>query len=496
MKKQLLLIAVLALSGGIARAQTATTSKPDSVDAVIAEIKKPVDWFTWGGDMRIRNEYFNNALTLSERVVRHEQDYFRFRERVWLAIQPITDLSVNARLTAEEREWMRPAFAKQFGFQEGLEDRYGILDNANVKWANALSLPLTVVAGRQDIFLGDTGNWWLVMDGTPYDGSWTTFFDSIRATYTAAEIQTKFDLIYIYQNALPDETIPTIGQSSNNRHPSALVPGSAPYWLTEQNEQGAIFYVSNKSVKDTQIDGYFIYKHDTQEGLIRSPYGTPLGDNANIFTMGGKVTGTPAAHWKYSAEGAYQFGTKQDPMVRVPVVEIGNRDIDAFGVNSNLNYLFKDTLENEAGLIFEYLSGDNPKTTGRDEMFDVLWGRWPRWSELYIYSYPNETAGKIAQLNNILRLGPTWGFTPIKDTTFRATYNALFAPEDVPTRTVAPALFSQSGGFRGHYLQTVLKHRFNKYVTGHLWGEWVWEGDYYTRRDMMTFLRAELMFTF
>ena len=47
-----------------------------------------------------------------------------------------------------------------------------------------------------------------------------------------------------------------------------------------------------------------------------------------------------------------------------------------------------------------------PDTTGKDEMFDVLWGRWPRWSELYIYSYAAETGGKIAQMNNVMRFGP------------------------------------------------------------------------------------------
>ena len=86
-----------------------------------------------------------------------------------------------------------------------------------MKWNNVFDLPLTITAGRQDISLGDPLNWWLVMDGTPDDGSWTFFLDSIRLTYEAKEIKTKFDVIYIYQNALPDEWVPTIGRSSENR---------------------------------------------------------------------------------------------------------------------------------------------------------------------------------------------------------------------------------------------------------------------------------------
>jgi hypothetical protein len=503
-----LTLGLAALAAATALAQTPTTTPaastppapppPTAFDQWVKEVKNPTDWLTWGADLRLRNEYFNNALTLGQNVVRHEQDYFRIRERLWDSIMPVTNLSINTRLAAEQREWMKPTFAKQFGYTSGLEDRYMILDNANVKWNNAFDLPLTITAGRQDIQLGDPLNWWLVCDGTPYDGSWTMFLDSIRLTGDAKDIKTKFDLIYIYQNALPGDWIPTMGRSSENRHPSPAVPGAAPYWLTEQNEQGVILYVYNKSVKNTEIDGYLIYKRDSHESTIRSPYGTALGDDAEIYTMGGKVTGNPFEHWKYSAEGAYQFGHKQDPTVRTPWVEIGNRQIDAFGVNANLSYLFKDKLNNQASFIFEYLSGDDPNTKGKDEMFDILWGRWPRWSELYIYSYPNETSGKFAQLNNIARFGPSWSFSPIKDTTFSATYNALFAPEEVPTRAITSQLgqFSRSGNFRGHYLQTVLKHKFNDHVSAHLWGEYIWQGDYYSHRDLMTFLRAEVMLTF
>ncbi|MCU0785982.1 MAG: alginate export family protein, partial [Verrucomicrobia bacterium] len=208
----------------------------------------------------------------------------------------------------------------------------------------------------------------------------------------------------------------------------------------------------------------------------------------------------PADHWQYSLEGAYQFGRKQDATVAASYVNSSTdwRDISAYGGKAKLTYLCKDKLNNQFSLMGEFLSGDDPKTKDKDEMFDVLWGRWPRWSELYIYSYAPETSGKVAQMNNILRFGPGWMFTPMKGMTFSATYNAMFAPEETPTRRVAPAagLFSYDGNFRGHYLQTVLKHQFNKHLSAHLWAEFVWEGDYYAQRDVMMFIRPEIMFTF
>jgi len=484
-----------------AQASTQPAPQQSAFEQFAKDVKNPTPWLTWGGDVRLRNEYLNNAITLDDGALRHEQDYFRFRERIWTTITPVTNLTLNARLAAEQREWMKPTYASQYFVsstvsRSGLEERYGILDNANLKWNNAFNLPLTITAGRQDIMFGDPLNWWLVADGTPGDGSWTFFLDSIRLTFDAKDIKTKFDLVYIYQNALPDEWIPTIGRSGGNTRPNGSVK---PYYLTEQNEQGVIFYVSNKSLKNTQVDGYFIYKRDSRELPLLT-----IGDNADIYTLGAKITGQPTPHWAYSVEGAYQFGHKQDLMVLTNYTTSPSawRDISAYGANAKLSYLFKDKLNNQASLIFEYLSGDDPNTKGTDEMFDILWGRWPRWSELYIYSYGAETSGKLAQLNNIMRIGPSWSFVPIKDTTLSVTYNALFAPEETPTRAVGAApgttgsLFTGNGDFRGHFLQAWVKHQFSKRVSGHLWSEFVWQGDYYAKRDMLTFLRAELMMTF
>jgi hypothetical protein len=465
-----------------------TVARARTFDDCVKEMKNPTDWFNWGADIRVRNEYYNNIVSLSPASALSEQDVVRYRGRLWTSVTPVTNLSVNARVSAEPRLWVNPSFVTAFNGESGMEWRYGIVDNLNVKWSNIFDQPLTITAGRQDILLGDYYDWWLVADGTPGDGSWTFFLDSIRLAYDAKNIKTKFDLVYIYQNAKPDEWLPTIG-SSSFVHPDLNT--RTDYQLTEQNEQGVIAYLSNASIENTKIDGYFIYKRDNQQTFERLGTDTVFGDNANIYTFGGKLTGTPWEHWQYSTEGAYQCGTKEDRISGV----FASRDIDAYGGKLKLTYLFKDQLNNQLSLVGEYLSGDNPKT-GKDEMFDLLWGRWPRWSELYIYSFIPETGGKIAQMNNIGRVGPSWSCNPIKGMTASVMYNALFAPEETPTRTVAPTLFSNNGNFRGHYLQAVLKHQFTKTISGHLWGEWIWEGDYYAQRDLMTFLRAEMMFTF
>jgi hypothetical protein len=488
-------LAVLSAVTALAQTQTAAPApaappapEPTTYDKWEKDVKNPSPHFNWGADLRLRNEYMNNNISLNNDLNLHEQDYFRFRERIWASVLPTTNISMNVRLAAEQREWMRNAAAAQYANRSGLEERYGILDNFYAKWSNIGGVPLTVSAGRQDIQFGDVMNWWLVGDGTPNDGSWTFFLDSIRANYDIKDLQTKVDVVGLYQSARPDAWMPTFGASGE------ATP--VPYNLTEQNEAGAIVYFSNKSAKNVQVDGYFIYKHDSKEFAN--------GDNADIYTLGTKISGAPAEHWTYSAEGAYQFGSKQDGTVRGAYVNspTGWRTIAAYGFNTKLTYLCKDELKNQFSLIFEFLSGDDPSTKGKDEMFDILWGRYPRWSELYIYSYIGETSKKNGQMNNLIRFGPSWSFNPIKNMTFSAAYNAMFAVEDTPTRdqtgtsATNPEEFSGNGNFRGHYLQTVLKHKFNDHISAHLWSEFVWMGDYYAHEDVMTFLRAELMFTF
>jgi hypothetical protein len=478
-----------AAPGATNTAAVASAPKPppppplSPTEQTIKDIKNPASWFSWGGDLRLRNEYFNNAQTLtsdpdlSPVAHLHSQDYFRFRGRVWASIMPAEGLSLNARLAAEPREFMEPSSSGTYLNQSGMEWRYGIIDNLNIQYRSTGEVPIAVNVGRQDIFLGDG---FLVGDGTPADGSWTYFLDAARLTLDFKESKTTVDMVAIAQHARADAWLPIIDHEEGK-------------FLTDQDESGAILYVSNKTMPTLNIDGYFIYKHDSR--ITHAP-AAGLGDDADIYTAGARLSGLVKEHIKYTVEGAYQFGSKEDP--RLKNSETGSpgerRDINAFGVTSKLGYLLKDKMNSQAAISFEYLSGDKPGTDG-DEMFDVLWGRWPRWSELYnIYSYIPEH--RVGQTANVIRVGPSWTMNPIKDMDFSLSYNALFAEQEVPTRAGNLNLYTTDGNFRGHYVQSFVKYKFSRHLAGHLWGELVWPGDYYADRQLMTFLRAELMLSF
>lgn len=468
MKKVTLTTAAVLAGIAGAAAQQAQAPAPSELEKAIKEIKNPTPWLTWGGDFRVRNEYLDTTLTLDEKHPLSEQDYFRYRARLYTTVKPIENVSLNVRLATEPRTWMRPAGYSPYRGNSGTDWTEGMIDTLNVQWKNVLGQPLSIVVGRQDIMLGEG---WLTGDGTPYDGSWTYYLDAARVSYELKEQHTLIEAIGIMQNAEAEAWLPTI--NNQNR------------FLSEQDEYGAILNIVNTSLPYANINPYFIYKQDDRV--------MAGGDDADIYTIGARISGLVDEHWKYSFEGAYQFGEKRDLAIKYPEVSDDYRDIQAYGFNGKMMYLVKDKLNNQIGFNYEFLSGDDPDTQD-DEMFDVLWGRYPRWAEIGLYSFARET--RVGQQANYHRFGPSWTCNPMKGMELTLNYYALFAQSDVPTRENSAALFSHDDHFRGHFAAAMLKHKFTPRLSGHLWGELQFPGNYYVNDHVMSFLRAELMFNF
>ena len=422
-------------------------------------IKNPVKGFTWGADARLRNEYGHNFITLNEHIPGHEWDFFRYRTRVWASISPCADFSVNARLTWEGRHYQNPQINDEHSdprfYKPEWDNGQGIIDTLNFK-ATIPQIATTFTVGRQDIILGDG---WLVLDGTPGDASTTLYFDAIRSSTELKDFQTTVDLMYINQNATPDVWYPTISDTDRA--------------MIENNERGAIVWITNKTIKNLEIDPYFIYKHDDNMAALSKG-----GDNADIYTFGTRLVENFSPNLMGRVEFAGQFGEKN------------GTGLGAFGVLSRLDYSFNDALKNELRLNFEYLSGDDNK----DRNFDPLWGRWPQFSELYIYSYAKET--RIANTTNLLRIGPGYLVRPTSQLEFEFDYNALFAPDN-PTNPAAPG-FIADGNFRGHLFSFITRYKFNSHLSAHFWSEFLLPGDFYpeANRDTAVYLRGEVALTF
>src|ERR1035438_3396162 len=135
-KAQALTIITLGATLVIASAQTTQTTAaapapppPDlsPTEQTIQDIKNPLSWMNWGADLRIRNEYFNNALSLGSGPTSgpfaplHAQDYFRYRGSLWTTITPTENLSLNVRLAAEPRDFMEPSTFDTYFEKSGMQ---------------------------------------------------------------------------------------------------------------------------------------------------------------------------------------------------------------------------------------------------------------------------------------------------------------------------------------------------------------------------------------
>lgn len=401
---------------------------------------------TFGADLRLRGIY-DEALRLDQNARGHDRFWSRYRGRVWTKISPIDNINFNIRLVSEPRLYCRPdTFEDQTIRQEAL------FDKMNVEWTKALGLPLTIKAGRQDLKFG---NGWLVIEGTPRDGTRSFFFDALRATWDAKCVNTTFDLVALSNHANSSWWI----RPFNDRDLD----------LIEHDECGIILYASNKTLERATIDGYFMYKHDDRS--------LPNGNSGELYTFGARVAGECGTHWKYRAEAAPQFGHKN------------GTSVCAFGADSQLEYYLRDKLNNSFRGGFEFRSGESDP----DGCFDILWGRFPHWSNIF-----NDYLGGLeflaSQPSNYYRLGLGWSFDPIDRLTFSADYHILFAHHNPMS---GAAGFSGDGKFRGQLLAATVNHTLNEHVNSQVKFETFFPGDYYdqSRNDVAVFARYQIMFS-
>ncbi len=433
-----------------------------------ATAEESKDWGSWGADLRLRQVFIGN-VGLNDDGLTADRTFQRYRARLWGQVAPTEGFEANARLIWEGRHYNKP---------DVYDDWYSgavLFDSLNVNFKGIAGSPLSLKLGRQDVILG---NGWLVLDGTPIDGSRTIYFDAARAGYVAEPIGTTFDLIYVNNSADTD------------RFPQQL--NDDPEDQIEQDEEGVILYARNKSlVKDWDLDGFFIWKSndevlypDRTPQTLRINNGAPFpsqSDDGEVYALGVRADGKLTQNWGVRAEAAYEWGDRYDA------------DLRAFGFNGRVTYSFLDALANRIHGGYEFLSGDDPDTDD-SELFDPLWGRWPQWSELMVYQWPLDS--RVGEATNLHRLNVGWAMKPHPTTEVTLDYNALWADEEnarTPGQTAA--FLSRDGSFRGHLFAGWVKTKLDKHVSGHLVAEYFTPGDYYAdnRQDDSYFVRAEVV---
>ncbi|MDD5011219.1 MAG: hypothetical protein PHQ00_03760, partial [Phycisphaerae bacterium] len=437
----------------------------------------PTDWLSMGFDVRWRYIYGWNLDTLNDDATNRDSKWHftRTRARWWTKTKLTDDMDFNLRLTWEFRTWDAP-------IRKGRDTDFDeiVFDTFNLTVRNLFDMPLTMVAGRQDIFLGAG---WLICDPSPLDGSRTAYFDALRFTYQIPDRNTSVDLIYIENRAAADSYLKPI----NDRNKQ----------LTEQDERAFILYVTDKSRENMQLEGYFILKNDNPINYDPSgpkdPWPKVWSKKARIYTFGGAISGTigEEKHWKYRSEAAIQTGKKQTTAGR------GMDNLMAYGTVNKLEYHFNDAKKNRIRGVVEYLSGDNP-SSNKNEAFDPLWGEWPQIAETVSYAYNLETM--IGEVTNLIRLGVGHSIQLTEKLAMDTDLNLLWADENTRqgARHGSGLGWSDGGHYRGTLATWWLKYNITKNLKGHLLFEYFQPGNYYISesRDPAYFTRVNLEYTF
>jgi len=420
-----------------------------SGSGMLAQLKNPADWIELSADLRLRAEYDNNRKFEKE-AAGHERVVFpRYRIRAGAKIKLTDDVDFNIRFATEPRYYIRPTSQ-----DPRLTRNEVLIDKFNLTLRNAFDLPLTIVAGRQDIILGSG---WLISDGTPLDGGRTAFFDALRFTYNLEVSNTTVDFVWIANHADSAKWFKPFHDRDDD--------------LAEQDDQGAIIYLSKKTGEGAGIDIYYIYKHD-KDRAISSGY------EGEVYTIGARKYGKLNEHWQYSTEFALQFGHRD------------GKYLQAYGSNTQFIYNFNDENKNKIYLGYEYLSGNDDK----QKNFDRLYARVDTWSVLYQGNI-DSIDGRSYDSSNMHRLYADWETNLTEKIELRSGYALLFADEN--TSEGGTKGMSKCGNFRGQLLKTMLKYKVSKNVEHRIEGEMFFPGDFYNddKNDPAVFLRYGLYLT-
>ncbi len=403
--------------------------------------------FKWGFRERIRQEYLENAFDMDSDLA-DDRNHIRVRTQLWMSYSPIEELEFYVKINNEHRHYFKPD--RDLDFDE-LIDEF-ILENLYVKVAHIGGSPVTAVIGRQNIIYGEG---FLMMDGGPLDGSRTQYVNALKVT---AEFEERTVEVHALSDPKRDQYLPVVNSQDKD--------------LIEWDEAGGGIYYTERSLPDTKVEGYYFFKREKhEEAAIPASY---------IHTIGARLSGSPVEWLSYAAEGAYQTGKRVDEY-----------DIGAFGgyihATAELPARFAPKLT--LGVI--YLSGDDP-ATDEYEGWNPLYSRWPKWSDLYIYTLATERGP--AYWDNLSAPFAKLSLKPMERLELAGTIYMMGAPEETPRP--GSDLFG-TGSERGMLSIVKLNWSWTEYLSGHLLWERFDPGDYYfDGGDPAHFLRWEFNFIY
>ena len=435
--------------------------------------------FKGGGALRLRHEYWHNWKDYNNQAAtKDNRNFFRIKTSVWGQANLGDDLMGYLKLTNEFR-----AHAYYGGTSgsnpDKTNDKKGyhfmidevLVDNLFIDVKGAFDLPVDLRVGRQD-FLGMYGEGFLIMDGTPGDGSRTFFFNAAKASWKVDEYNT-VDFIGII-NPKDDDFLPVLNR---NEYTPYNKPGAdkVPTFLNTTDETGFVTYWKTKAFKNLAWELYYINKKEDNEN------GSGYQERKTKLDTLGSYAKYKMDPFTLRGQFAWQRG------------KYGIDDRKGMAGYGWVDHDWKDAKwAPQLSVGYVYLSGDK-KGTPTMEGWNPLFSRFPLWSELYLLSMASET-GIVGYWTNLSMPGLQLKFKPSEKMKMMLAYYYLRADE-LPSLTPT-SVFSATSKDRGHLPQFRVDYAFSKDVTGYFLVEYLKPGKFYTERDSGLFTRTEIQFKF
>jgi hypothetical protein len=410
-----------------------------------AEPAPPGTTLELGLEERIRSENLDNATDFdaSAADARH---HWRFRTRGWAKLGLGENTGFAIGLNNESRKTTTPPVALTLD-ETVIETLYLEHRFAHGIWARA---------GRQNLSRGDG---FILMDGGPLEGSRTAYFNAVDLAWTRGP--RKLDLLLV-SDPDRDQYLPPI----HDQHRA----------LIEWDERAIGLYGTDASLDRTTFDAYWFFKTETDD--TRPPSSAARQGDRRFHTVGGRLTRDLASDWSFVLEVAGQWGTHADGDVRAGAGQaLARRAFPRLAGRPSLT------------LGWVALSGDDPGTVAQ-EGWDPPFSRYPKWSEMYIYTLGGER-GPAYWTNLSMGLAEL-RMTPAKAVETRLSYQRLDAFHSFPGR---PAVYA-NGTHRGDLFVARADLGLGEHWRGHALGEWFEPDDFYTGSEAGWFFRVEVMCSF
>ena len=423
--------------------------------ATAAGDSPPANKLELGFEERVRTENWDNSTDFNEKTLdtRHQ---WRFRTRAWAKLSAGANTEFVLGLANESRKLTTPhvPLTMDETVVENLTLDHRFADGASVR------------IGRQSLSKGDG---FILTDGGPLDGSRVAYFNAVDLGWTAGK--SRLDLLII-SDPYRDEYLPRIHDRTKS--------------LIEWDENALGLYWTGASRAKTTLDAYYFFKAET--GDTRALTNVARQSDRMFHTLGSRVVRDYPHEWSVKAELAGQAGGQQPASC-----------IRAWGTQASVKKSFAHATKPSILLGWTGLSGDDPATTA-NEGWDPLFARYPKWSELYIYTLGSERGA--AYWTNLSMWQAEVRLTPVKPLDLRATYYRMAAFHRFPGK---PAIYAFQYGddlrtfdniTRGDLCEARADYRLNDNWRGHVVGEYLAPGDFYTHGDGGWFFRAEVSCAF